>query len=158
MIYKTPLSWRFCGSRFAYVYAIYSIEHKLCYVGQTNDSVGVIGRLSGHLSKNGTFRTHFETIVGLPLDDVSDLVIISGDLFDIDLFTSSSSSYREGVEYMVKNKLMKLLAEKEVYLRLIGETRALSTNSLKYINDIAEDISHKMFEEINNDYLTLKDE
>jgi len=156
MVYKTPLSWRFCGSRFAYIYAIYSIEHKLCYIGQTNDSTGVIGRLTGHLSNNGTFRTHFEKIVGLPLDDVSDLVIISSDLSDDNnLFTSTSSSYREGVEYLVKNKLMKLMAENEVFLRLIGETRALSTNSLSYINDMAKQISYEMFMEIKSDFLAL---
>ena len=154
MICKTPLSWRFSGSRFAYIYAIYSVKSKLCYIGQTNDRAGIIGRLSGHLDIRGTFREHFESIIGLPLDDVEDLHILSENLVDLDLFTGSSSSYREGVEYLVKSELMKLLAKKKVFIQLIGETRSMSTTSLDYIKTEASQIAQNMFAEIEIDYLS----
>jgi|LakMenE18May11ns_1017448.scaffolds.fasta_scaffold9914233_2 hypothetical protein len=155
MTCKTPLSWRFCGSRFAYIYAIYSINCKLCYIGQTNDRTGIIGRLSAHLDSRGTFREHFEKIVGLPIDDVEDLYIISENLNNSVLFTSSTSSYREGVEYLVKHELMKMMAFENIFLQLVGETRSVSTTSLDYIKSEAQIIAKNMFNEIKKDYTQL---
>ena len=153
MICKTPLSWRFCGSRYAYIYAIYSVEHKLCYIGQTNDSIGIIGRLSCHLSNGGTFRNHFENITGLLLEDVSDLLIVSENLTELDIFLSSSSAYREGVEYLVKKYTMELISKENIFIRLIGNTRPLSTNSLSLIKKEAKVIASMIFLEIKKDYI-----
>ena len=73
---------------------------------------------------------------------------------DDNSFTSSLSSYREGVEYLVKKYLMELMGKKDVFLRIVGDTRSLSTTSLNLINDTAKQISSEMFSELENDYKT----
>lgn len=152
MIYKTPLSGRFCGRRHSYIYTIYSISNKLCYVGQTNDTVGIIGRLNGHLSNEGTFRNYFENISGIYLEDCDDLEIISQSLSDPHIFSTITSSYREGVEFLVKKFLMASIAKNNVFLRLVGETRPVSTITLNYIKTIAQKIALDIYIEIEKDY------
>ena len=47
---------------------------------------------------------------------------------------------------------MELMGGKDIFLRIVGDTRSLSTTSLNLINDTAKRISSEMFLELENDY------
>ena len=73
---------------------------------------------------------------------------------DDNSFTYSLSSNREGVVYLVKKYLMELMEKKDIFLRIVADTRSLSTTSLNLINDKTKQISSEMFSELENDYKT----
>jgi len=131
----------FNGNSFAFIYIIYTKEFNLIYIGQTNERCGTIGRLSSHLSQSGTFRNHFERITGYPLEVVKDLKILSFNLGGTKQFTSTDTTYREGVEYLVQKFLHEFSAKLPTYYRVISFTRPNSTTSLKYIKKLAREIA-----------------
>ncbi|HHG83947.1 MAG TPA: hypothetical protein ENJ82_04295 [Bacteroidetes bacterium] len=131
----------FNGHGLSYIYLVLSRSFRILYVGQTNDRIGTIGRLRGHLSVGGTFRKHFEEAIGEPLESVLDLELISFPLGRDPIFISEESAYREGVEFLVRKFLMQKLATRDTFFRFVGRVHPSSTSRLSHIISIAKSIS-----------------
>lgn len=130
------------GHSYAFIYMIISKKFKTAYIGQTNEKGGVLGRINSHLKENGTFRTHFEDKIGFSIDEIEDLSILSYNLGSEKIYTSLESSFREGVEYLVKKHLCEQFSKNDIFIRILGYTRSNSTTSLNEINNLSNDISN----------------
>jgi hypothetical protein len=130
----------FEGRGIAYIYLWVTKRWRVVYVGQTNDSVGTIGRACGHLKALGTFRTRFEDLVGVDLEQADDLVLISYALPREPEYTGEESSYREAVEYQVLYRLTLLRGELTPAFKLISINRYSGRASIPSVDRCAEAI------------------
>jgi hypothetical protein len=124
---KSPI-WSYLSNCFegrgtAYIYLLISKKWRIVYVGQTNNTLGTVGRIYGHLGIFGTFRLRFEELTGVGLEEADDLFLISYALPQMPEYTGEESSYREAVEYQVLYQLTFLRSELAPAFRLISVNR-----------------------------------
>ena len=99
---RTFVSNIFYGNNQAFIYIWLSKSEKLVYVGQTNDRFGTWGRSFGHIQPQGTLRMRCEQILGIDIDFIEDLVLVSYLLPQTIEFTGEETSFRLAVEYLVQ--------------------------------------------------------
>lgn len=109
----------FVGLRRGYIYMLYTKTERRVYIGQTNDRNGVIGRLAGHVSPGGTFRTRLSD-EGVLLDHIADLHVFAFCLPNEPRFTGIDRSYREGVEHLVQKRLHTLRADLNPPMQIVS--------------------------------------
>jgi hypothetical protein len=129
---KTFISTIFKGSDQAYIYVWVSKVEKFIYVGQTNERFGTFGRAFSHIQSDGTLRTRCLERVGLRLEIVTDLYLLSFPLPNTREFISSESSFRIAVEYLVQIGLHDAKMELFPSFQIISNisTSAYVTNQL----------------------------
>lgn len=110
-------------SAHAYLYIWVSKSHNIAYVGQTNANAGTLGRAAQHVGRSGTLRQCFENETGLRLEQIQDLTCISYRLPTSKKFTSTESSYREAVEYLVQTGILDIRAALNPPIRPISNVR-----------------------------------
>jgi hypothetical protein len=102
---KSFISTIFNGSSQAYIYIWISKTERFIYVGQTNERFGTLGRCLSHIQPNGTLRMRCLERVGLELELINDLHLVSFLLPPTSDFISNNSSFRLAVEYLVQTGL-----------------------------------------------------
>jgi len=130
----------FVGYNRAYIYILYSKSHHVAYIGETNDANGVIGRLNGHVSQNGTFCRQILERRGIPLNEVTDLILFSCSLPLSPEYVSTERVYRRGVEYLVQEKLWETCGDLQPYLYIVSNVKYSDTSSLRSVQKIASSI------------------
>ncbi|QXD13941.1 hypothetical protein GQ464_010775 [Rhodocaloribacter litoris] len=126
--------------RLAYIYIWLSKKHRVVYVGQTNGTEGTLGRAAQHVTIRGTFRQRFEEVVGLQLEAIDDLILLSFPLPFEPEFTGIESSFREGVEFLVQQGLLDARSNLTPMYRVISTVRPTAQASLKRVQTCADDI------------------
>lgn len=124
---------------YSYIYIWYSKEHKIVYVGQTNDKNAVLGRAIAHSSEKGTLRKRCLE-QGVRLDDVDDFILLSYNLPNKKIFTGVESSYRLAVEYKVQSIMHSLRGDLKPPFKLISKVTYTDHASNPNIVRIAQDI------------------
>lgn len=124
----------------SYIYIWFSKEYGIAYVGQTNCKTGTLGRAADHVKKSGQLRAHFEDNTGLPLEKIEDLVCVSYTLPKSREFTSSESSYREAVEYLVQIGILNIRGRLSPPVRPISNVRYSERASLVSVKNCASKI------------------
>lgn len=127
----------FEGEHVAYIYILVTRRHGLVYVGQTNDRGGTIARLNGHCSIGGTFRTKFERTTGLSLSEANDLTLLSFCLGQERMYTSTESTYREGVEYLVQIALREVACKVKQPYRIVSTVRTNTATGVSKVRQMA---------------------
>lgn len=136
-----PATIRACfDGRFAYVYVWLSKEHRIAYVGQTNNAAGTLGRAVQHVLPGGTFRFRFEEEVGLGIERAEDLILLSYPLPLGAEFTGAESSYREGIEYVVQRGLRDARMNLKPRFRLISKVTYTERAALREVQTYATKI------------------
>jgi len=126
---------------FSYIYIIFSIQEKICYIGQTNERLGTIGRLKSHLSNKGTFSKRLLEKKGIQVRLIKDLCLFSYKLPSLKIFNSSDTTYRECVERLVQFKFQLQRSDFPNKLNVISKTRIrVSLINDKRANRISDDI------------------
>lgn len=118
------VSSSFDGSR-AWVYVWVSKAWRVAYVGQTNGTLGTLGRAVQHLLHRDRpgFRRSFESATGASVERAADLVIVSFVLPDDRLYHTLESGYREAVEYNVQVLLQKRRVRLNPPFRIVSQVR-----------------------------------
>ena len=129
----------------AYIYIFVSPSNKIAYIGQTNSSMGVVGRAHQHFLSEGTFRGKIEEI-GLTLDMLDDLMLLCYPLPDERRFISNESAYRLAVEYLVQVKLHKIRHQFKPWFYIVSNVTYTSYADYVEIDNIAEEIVQDFFQ------------
>lgn len=138
------------NGNYSYVYIIFSIEEKVCYIGQTNGKLGTIGRLRNHLEPKGTFSKRLFEKKGIEVSSITDLGLFSYRLPNLNIFNSSDTTYRECVEKLVQFKILLERSSFQKKLNVISKTRIKSELiNDKRAHDIATDIVLKFKSQFN---------
>lgn len=127
----------FVGLRRGYIYILYTKTECRVYIGQTNDRNGVIGRLAGHVSPGGTFRTRLAD-EGVLLDHIRDLHVFAFCLPHDPRYVGNDRSHREGVEHLVQKRLHMLRGDLNPPLRIVSYVEynpAAEQQSVKRVAD-----------------------
>jgi hypothetical protein len=124
----------------AYLYIWISKCHSIAYVGQTNAEEGALGRSAQHVGMSGALRRSFEHETGLRLEEINDLLCISYSLPPSREFTSTESSYREAVEYLVQTRILDIRADLDPPIRPVSNVRYSERTALRSVRDSAEEI------------------
>lgn len=147
------LSNIFDGNSKSYIYIWHSSKFRICYVGQTNGVMGVLGRAYQHLNPNGmsnTLRKRFEQEEGIKLEEVNDFFLFSYCLPTIAEFLSIESSYREAVEYLVQYQLIEMRTALPYHLKfkIISQVRTNDRVTSSNLRNIADYISSHFTQQI----------
>lgn len=146
---ETYVSNKIFNADCAYIYIWFSIQHKIVYVGMTNQRVGTIGRAAQHLDKNGTLRKRFEELLGYSINLSDDLILYSFILPKDKKFTTVEKSYREAVEYLVQKKLLELKTTLKYSFEVISWVRSNERTSNSEIINISNTIIQRFCNTIN---------
>ena len=136
----SPLTISFKGDR-AYIYIWVSKKWDVLYVGQTNNANGTLGRALGHIKNEGTLRNRFEERVGIELENVNDLLLLSFPLPKEKKYVSNESCFREAIEYLVQINLYFNQDKVRTPYNIISNVRSNNLVGKKYIEEIANNIT-----------------
>jgi len=128
---KSFISTIFNGNSRAYIYIWISKTEKFIYVGQTNERFGTFGRAYSHIQPTGTLRIRCMERVGIDLELVDDLHLLSFPLPSTKEFISNESSFRLAVEYLVQFGLHEAKKDVSPSFQIISKivTTAHTSNS-----------------------------
>lgn len=150
MIVETFISNKIFKSNSAYVYIWFSKNHKIVYVGMTNNRTGTLGRAAQHLDLNGTLRQRFQEMQGYSINQSEDLILFSFLLPDHKEFITVEKSYREAVEYLVQKELIALKGKLKYPFEIVSWVRSSPRISNKMVKDISADIVSKFTDILNS--------
>ncbi|WP_169314489.1 GIY-YIG nuclease family protein [Halobacteroides halobius] len=142
----TSVSTIFNGNQKAYIYILVSKKWEAVYVGQTNDALGTLGRLSSHMQPNGAFRKNFENKIGIGLEKANDVMLLSFVLPSKSEFINAGSSYREAVEYLVQKELQIIRGNLDPSFKVISNVRYIDLASKSIVKKCARKIVNKFKE------------
>lgn len=138
------------GQLEAYIYIWFSRDHRLVYVGETNNKSGVIGRANQHIKKGGTlYERCYER--GFDLNEIEDFILLSFPLPREKRFLSEDTGYRISVEYLVQHNLIEKNNRAIRKYKIISNITTGPYTNIDKIKKIAEEISEK-FINIYNEY------
>ena len=126
--------------KLAYIYIWTSKNNRFAYVGQTASRTGTLGRAARHVAADGVLRRKVSEETGLSLEEVRDLTCWSYKLPEHSEFTSTESSYREGVEYLVQRGILDVRSEIEPPVSPISEVRYSDRANAKLVESCAQRI------------------
>jgi hypothetical protein len=128
------------SSEHAYIYIWVSKNNKFVYVGQTASSTGTLGRAAQHVAADGVLRRKVNEETGLALEEVRDLKCWSYKLPEHTEFTSTGSSYREAVEYLVQRGILDVRSEIEPSVSPISDVRYSNRANIDLVESCAQEI------------------
>lgn len=137
---RTFVSNIFYGNNRAFIYIWLSKSEKLVYVGQTNDRFGTWGRSFGHIQPQGTLRMRCEQILGIDVDFIEDLVLVSYLLPQTIEFTGEETSFRLAVEYLVQVGLQEKRKDLTPAFRIISNISISDRTTNRTVKRLAETI------------------
>ncbi len=149
---RTFVSNIFYGNNRAFIYIWLSKSEKLVYVGQTNDRFGTWGRSFGHIQPQGTLRMRCEQILGIDVDFIEDLVLVSYLLPQTIEFTGEETSFRLAVEYLVQVGLQEKRKDLIPTFRIISNVSISDRTTNRTVKRLAE----KIVADFVESYKTIK--
>ena len=137
---KSFVSTIFDGSNYAYIYIWVSKTEKFIYVGQTNERNGTWGRGYSHVQSNGTLRARCSEQVGLGLELIPDLTLISYVLPQKREYIGIESSFRLAIEYLVQSKLYEERKNVTPIFKIISNISTTGQTNNSQVKEIASNI------------------
>ena len=137
---KSFISTIFNGSSRAYIYIWISKAERFIYVGQTNERFGTFGRGYAQIQPSGTLRIRCLERVGLELELVDDLHLVSFPLPSTNEFISNESSFRLAVEYLVQSGLHEAKKDVSPSFKIISKVATTGHTTNSTVKKIASDI------------------
>lgn len=123
----------------AYIYIWLSRSESVAYIGQTNDSKGVIGRAAQHVSAGGSLRLRLLEH-GYDLDSIDDFLLLSYPLPAHWRFTGVESSGREAVEYFVQVGIRENQSCFNDYIKIVSTVRPTDYFDMSGARELAKEI------------------
>lgn len=136
-----------------FVYIGFSRAEHVAYVGQTIDRRGALGRWVDHVSSRedvSSFRRRLAARDDLAFDRLTDLEVLAWDLGAEAAFATIETSYREGVEYLVQERLWSFCGDLQPWLTVISRVRPNATTAAAIVQAAAARISAEFRAEYEN--------
>jgi len=109
-----------------HIYLISCSRHKVLYVGQTNQKVGALGRLSQHVSEtsSNTFIKRTKQIRRIDEINLGAVSFYAVRLPSERMFHSQARDYREAVEHIVQTNVRNYICREKTGYLLVSLTDA----------------------------------